>query len=189
MSQIRWDILSRLMASRHPTDPFELVGAEIGVQVGRMTKEVLLRLPSIKKYYAVDPFIFYDDFEQACIDIPEKYRTKIGRNQDGMDVAFDTFLNVTAKFKNKIHLLKMFSEEAAKHIDDDSLDFCFIDGNHLYEYIKRDIELYYPKVKKGGLFGGHDYDMPGTGIKQAVDECFSKDDVLFHQDWTWWVWV
>jgi len=185
----RWDILPKLISSKHPTAPFELVGAEIGAQLGVMTRNVLEKLPSIKKYYAIDPFLFYDDFEHACLDISEEYRTKIGRDQDGMDVAFEKFTNGTAKFGFKIHLLKMFSEEAAKHIDDSSLDFCFIDGNHLYEYVKKDIELYLPKVKKGGLLGGHDYDMPGTGVKQAVDESFNKEDVLFRQDWTWWIWV
>jgi len=185
----RWEILPRLMASRHPVNPFKLVGAEVGVQIGRMTKEVLLRLPSIEKYYAIDPFIFYDDFEKACCDISERYRTKIGRNQGSMDLAFKSFFKNTNLFKSKIDMLKMFSDEAAKHIDDNSLDFCFIDGNHLYEYVKQDIELYLPKVKKGGLLGGHDYDMPGTGVKQAVDECFNKDDVLLYQDWTWWIWI
>ena len=29
--------------------------------------------------------------------------------------------------------------------------------NHEYEHIKRDIELYLPKLKKDGIFGGHDY--------------------------------
>ena len=178
----RWKILVDSMSRYYP-----FVGAEIGVQLGRMSREVLKGTPSIKKYYAIDPFYFYNDFEKACCDIPEQYRTKIGRDQAGMDYAYEVFLQNTNKFKDKVWLLRMFSEEAAQYIYDDSLDFCFIDGNHLYEYVKRDIELYFPKVKKGGLIGGHDYAMAGTGVKQAVDEYFNQDDLFLHHDWTWWI--
>ena len=166
-----------------------VIGAEIGVQHGITTLPVLAILKTIEKYYAIDPFLFYDDFEKACLDIPEKYRTVIGRDQYGMDFAYNMFIKHTKKFNDKIHILKMFSEEAAKHIDDNRLDFCFIDGNHLYEYVKKDIELYLPKVRKGGLLGGHDYGMEGTGVKKAVDECFSKDEFFLDEDWTWWKWV
>lgn len=31
-------------------------------------------------------------------------------------------------------------------------------GNHDYEFVKKDIELYYPKLKKGGVLGGDNFD-------------------------------
>lgn len=36
------------------------------------------------------------------------------------------------------------------------LDFLFIDGDHTYEGVKRDFELYSPMVRSGGLIGMHD---------------------------------
>ncbi len=36
------------------------------------------------------------------------------------------------------------------------LDFVYIDGDHSYEAVSKDITLYYPKVRKGGVIGGHD---------------------------------
>jgi len=37
-----------------------------------------------------------------------------------------------------------------------SLDFLFIDGNHMYEFVKMDFEMYSPLVRKGGIIAFHD---------------------------------
>ena len=60
------------------------------------------------------------------------------------------------------------SATAATRYDDGSLDFVFIDADHTYEAVKRDISAWWPKVKSGGVLAGHDYDE--TGVKKAVDE-------------------
>jgi hypothetical protein len=49
------------------------------------------------------------------------------------------------------------SDEAASKYDDGSLDFVWIDANHHPTAVKKDIEAWLPKVKKGGYIGGHDY--------------------------------
>jgi Methyltransferase domain len=49
---------------------------------------------------------------------------------------------------------------ASKDFDDASLDALFIDGDHTYEAVSEDIEAWLPKVKKGGIIAGHDYDYP-----------------------------
>ena len=48
----------------------------------------------------------------------------------------------------------------AKDIPEGSLDLCFIDADHTYEGVSKDILAYQSKVKKGGIFCGHDYDQP-----------------------------
>ena len=40
---------------------------------------------------------------------------------------------------------------------DIKFDFIFIDADHRYSQVKRDIENYYPKVSPGGILAGHDY--------------------------------
>jgi hypothetical protein len=46
----------------------------------------------------------------------------------------------------------------------------YIDANHNYENVKADINAWYPKVKKNGLIGGHDYQPELPGLRQAVDK-------------------
>ena len=44
----------------------------------------------------------------------------------------------------------------------------FIDGDHEYESVKRDIVLWKEKIASGGLLCGHDRDW--DGVKQALAE-------------------
>jgi predicted O-methyltransferase YrrM len=41
-------------------------------------------------------------------------------------------------------------------LGDTPVDFLFIDGDHTYEGVKKDYEMYSPLVKKGGLIAFHD---------------------------------
>jgi hypothetical protein len=56
----------------------------------------------------------------------------------------------------RAHLMKMTSKEASEKFRLDCLDFVYIDGNHDYRHVLEDLELWYNRVKPGGLVGGHD---------------------------------
>ena len=63
---------------------------------------------------------------------------------------------------------------------DESLDFVFLDADHAYESVSRDIDAWRPKVKRGGLLAGHDYihwPSPPFGVVRAVNERFKRFDV------------
>ena len=69
------------------------------------------------------------------------------------------------------------SIEAADQFEDESLDFVFIDASHEYEDVKKDIQIWLPKIKKGGILAGHDYYIGYDyfpGVKAAVNECLSN---------------
>jgi predicted O-methyltransferase YrrM len=92
------------------------------------------------------------------------------------------------KFENNpiVTKLKMKSFDASRLFELDSLDFVYIDGNHQYEFIKSDLENYYPRVKKGGIISGHDYEWKGTpDVKKAVDEFFKKPPLKKYADHSW----
>lgn len=65
--------------------------------------------------------------------------------------------------------------EAAKQFNDNSCDVVFIDMEHTYEAVKRDITAWLPKVKVGGYISGHDYHYPWPEVINAVDEMFDKN--------------
>jgi len=71
---------------------------------------------------------------------------------------FQTFRNniKELKLENYIHPLVMDSYIASRIFKNEIADLIFIDADHRYESVKRDIELWYPKVKKGGILCGHD---------------------------------
>jgi len=51
-----------------------------------------------------------------------------------------------------------------------SLDFVFIDADHTEAGVRRDIEAWVPKVRKGGMILGHDLSWPT--VKKVIDEVF-----------------
>jgi precorrin-6B methylase 2 len=55
-----------------------------------------------------------------------------------------------------VEIIPEDSVTAASKFSDASFDFVFIDGNHQYLQVLRDIDAWWPKVKSGGVLSGHD---------------------------------
>lgn len=76
------------------------------------------------------------------------------------------------------------SDDGLRALADESLDWVYIDGNHLYEYVAQDLRLSLAKVKPGGLVTGDDYAEGGWwegGVKRAVDELAARG----RRGWCW----
>lgn len=65
-------------------------------------------------------------------------------------------------------------------------DVIYLDGNHEYEFVKRDIENYFQLLKPHGVIFGDDY-IGWPGVIQAVDEFRESHPQLhfqsFHEKW------
>lgn len=72
------------------------------------------------------------------------------------------------------------STEAAKDFVDGSLDFVFIDGDHMYNDVKRDILAWRNKLKPDGLLSGHD--ILEKGVADAVNELV-PNFIVMHNCW------
>jgi predicted O-methyltransferase YrrM len=83
-----------------------------------------------------------------------------------------------------VELIKSDSCSAASLFENESLDFVFIDGNHWYDYVKKDIEAWLPKIKKGGIISGHDYEE--NGVSTAVREIFGNSAKAFKESPSCW---
>lgn len=64
------------------------------------------------------------------------------------------------------------STEVHKHIADEALSFCYIDGDHFNPVVKQDLDNYWPKVKNGGIFAGHDYSWQFPDVVKEVNAKF-----------------
>ncbi len=82
---------------------------------------------------------------------------------------------VQAKFPTA-HIMRRTSQEAVAAFEDGALDFVYIDANHGYKSVLDDLRAWFPKVRGGGILGGHDYDL--ESVKRAVDEfVFTNDGI------------
>ena len=67
-------------------------------------------------------------------------------------------------------IVRKFSMDALIDVPDESLDFVYIDANHEFDYVMRDIIEWSKKVKIGGVVAGHDYyRFRNAGVVAAVD--------------------
>ena len=98
-----------------------------------------------------------------------------------------TFDGLLKKFQiNMQPLIKEFdiiidqSWNADDYFEDESVDVVFLDADHVYENVKKDIPAWWPKIKKGGILAGHDFCENHLGVEQAVREIFGDD---FNKDY------
>jgi predicted O-methyltransferase YrrM len=97
---------------------------------------------------------------------------------------FETYLKTINKYSDIITTIKGDSHVVYDRFEDRSIDFLFIDGDHRYEGIKKDLEVWYQKVKIGGIISGHDYETTVTcGVRKAVDEAFPVNVFTMGRCW------
>jgi hypothetical protein len=121
---------------------------EIGTWDGGFASAILEHTPC-KTLYCVDP---YKHFDQSIY--------KDGMN-DLTQQQFDEKYNrvkkwLTDKYGSRVVFLRMTSEEAVSQFENNSIDFVYVDGNHGFEYVYKDIDMWYPKVKQDGFLCGDD---------------------------------
>ena len=155
-----------------------LIGAEIGVAEGLHAKELYRNL-NFNKLYLIDIWEVYyvhREGKEIKISVPAQGLSKVKEMFEGI---------------SNVAIIKGDSAEVASQFENESFDFIYIDGNHDYEFVKKDIELYYPKVKKGGILCGHDFQndiMAWEGVDRAVREfAIDKKIIINHKDWDWWI--
>lgn len=138
-----------------------LTGVEIGTASGLNAKRICEQL-NMRTLYCIDPWDRYDGYK-LMHKVPDLsvLEVEARKNLRGLPVKF----------------IKKKSEDAVDNVP--FVDFIYIDGNHEYEFVKRDIELYKDKCK---IIGGHDIDR--AGVKQAVEESFDKYNRIRCD---WWV--
>ena len=120
-------------------------GVEIGVFKGQFSRTLLERWPG--KLWLVDPWRAFDD-EEGYID---------ASNHKNHQTAYTETMNRLEGFESRAFMLRGLSSDMANRFQDEELDFAYIDGNHAYDWVVEDIELWWPKIKSGGYLMGHDY--------------------------------
>ena len=144
----------------------DVVIAEIGIFRGESTLS-LFNYCDIKKIYLIDPF---------NKEIADYFNPTDGTNIHINDSLFEETKSKLSKYLDNVVFLKETSDDAFNKINDDELDFLFIDGCHTYECVYKDLVNYYPKVKSGGIISGDDFSnkFQGFGIIDAVNDVLPR---------------
>lgn len=145
-------------------------GCEVGVWLGQTSRELLTAFPNLT-LLMVDRYASYD------VEHEKKADRQLGRlNQQAMDKAMVTAYQATVEFADRRLFLIGNSMRSTLIVRNVMLDFVFIDANHAYESVRIDLDVWWEKVRPGGLVCGHDYRGRGrkAGVKRAVDEFASE---------------
>ena len=93
-----------------------------------------------------------------------------------MEACYQETLRRLRPYAGRVRVLRAFNHEAAWQFPERYFDFIYIDANHSYHAVRDDLTLWYPKLRPGGLFAGHDY-LDGSrppwgefGVRSAVNE-------------------
>lgn len=123
--------------------------------------------------YSVDPYKPYENdwFSNTVVGID----TTISPDEN-FDLFAEKVISRLLKYKNFKQIRKT-SDNAVNDFSDEQIDLIFIDGNHTYEYVKNDCNLWWNKIKSGGIMCGDDYYMDET--RKAVDEFSSNKKLEF----------
>lgn len=75
-----------------------------------------------------------------------------------------------APWKDRVTVLRGYTHQMASLVPDGSLALLYLDACHDYLWFLRDLKVWTPKVKHGGVIAGHDFLNPAYGVNRAVHE-------------------
>ena len=167
--------------SKHFGNDSRLTGVEIGIDRGDNALYILATL-NMRKLFLVDPYLAYEGYQDNGWE---------GKIQGDYDRLLRIATAKLAPYKSRVEFIKHKSDAAVAFIPD-GLDIVYIDGNHDYEFVKRDCELYFAKLRAGGVLGGDNYERLFPGVLRAVTELANKYNLTIHgakwdQSYEWWV--
>lgn len=170
----------RVLPSRYKVLPHLPKGgiiAEVGVGWGGFSEE-LMKVLQPEKFYALDLFNSKPESSLFITGIPA------GTDQFGF---------YTEKFKQEISAGKMeirsgYSWEALAAFPDHFFDYIYIDADHSYEAVKKDLAESHRKIKPGGLIQLNDYTvydpahMQPYGVQKAANEFILEEgyEMIFY---------
>ena len=134
---------------------------ELGVHRGKYSEQILSLWKPPGRLHMVDIWEEVDNYDDYDRNIDMKY----------------TIDRVKKFGSDRYNIVKNYTTEAALLYPDNYFDFIYLDASHTYDSTRRDLQMWWPKLKTGGIFAGDDY-INGNcaaagyrfGVKDAVDE-------------------
>jgi hypothetical protein len=160
------------------------------VKICYLSREEFARILCVAEYKTgVEIGVMYGNFSEClCINNMNLYLTSIdpysmienNGNFDSQEIADSVYRKAYKKLsKYNCNLVRKTSIEASEDFFDASLDFVYIDGNHMYPKVFEDISVWYPKVRSGGMISGHDYMLRNSmcQVTEAVNDFVRQNKI------------
>ena len=158
-------------------------GCEIGVWEGGFMSFLLAS--TSMHIIGIDPWLATHSYEETygSYTMEDIEKDPQLRGNDGyvwQEARYMATLNNLKKFPLKRwSVLRGYSYNLKHFFSDGQLDFVYIDGEHSYEAVSKDISDWWPKIASGGILAGHDYNDTNPGSVQAVDEHAELNSIEF----------
>ena len=158
---MRWALLRKFVEERNWKK-----GAELGVWKGKTYKYLLTHCPDLT-------LIGVDLYQpQPGSNGPETWVAGENGHEWDHERYYKEITDFQELIGNRAQFIRATTKQASLQVEDESLDFVFIDADHSYEAVKQDIDLWEKKVKPGGCVLGHDIDWPD--VQKAVTEKYGN---------------
>ena len=166
-----------------------IVGVEVGVWTAKNAVRLLTMCPNLT-LYLVDAW----KAPEPGSSFAESKAEMASYSQEEFDTARRLTEARVEEYGTRAKIIVADSAEGAVELMRRrvNLDFVFIDGDHSYEGMKRDLEAWAPFLEEREMcwIGGHDYANTRGEVKRAVDEYFGEGPAIdLDEDHTWFVWA
>lgn len=171
--------------------PKGAVGAEIGVAEGTFSAAIL-EAAEPRQLHLIDPWSFLEtgpDLLRGHGHLADIDRSGAGKFGPPASVpeGDGKYAQVAARFEGdpRVHIHRQYSYKAAGDFPDQFFDFVYIDGDHHYEFVLRDLQDFAARLKPGGLMFGHDFFEDAFardehyGVVEAVNAFLKRSDFRF----------
>lgn len=144
--------------------------------------DMMVLIPEVRKLNAEDVYVEVGVDKGRSLDIARKVAKK-GVKIYGVDLQEDPGVKGTEFIQFDSMVVGIRWEAYSKK----KVSLIHIDGDHSYEGCSRDINAWYPQMKKNGVMLFHDCDETSVGVMRAVTEFVDTHTVkefrLFKQQW------
>jgi hypothetical protein len=144
------------------------IGAELGVQMGVFAQRTLSRWPKATEYWLVDLWAEQQNYKDVA-NVGNETQAKL----------FEMALANTSPWKAKIKVCRDQTVACALKFKDEYFDYVYIDARHDFKGVLMDMDAWWPKLKFGGVFAGHDY------LEHRDFRRKKKLPPSSRQDWRW----
>ncbi len=144
------------------------VVVETGTYLGDNAAFMVCNLTDAKKdfeFYTIDNFQ-YENIPDGQKSIDQAYHGYKNYKDNIESLGVDWYIKTI--LSDSIKAISLFK--------DSSVYFLYVDDNHFYDHVKKELSLWVPKIIKGGIIFGDDYECPDVG--NAFRETFGTENVV-----------